>query len=148
MEAHAADTEGQKDGQYHPEGHGPGGCQHGIEDAADLIGAKAFEGSGGHLEDIGNHPAADGGIEHHEKIVAGHGDIALDMPFGALWLQDVEASGGGFAAGAAYGKFHRHDGHTQDDQKDQVDQDEGCSAVFAGDIRKAPYVAEANGAAG
>lgn len=99
LESHTADTEGQKYSHHHPEGHGARRGQHIIEYAAHLIRGESLEGTGSYLKDIGNHPAAHGGIEHHQQVIAQHGQIALDVPFGAFGLQHMKAAGRGLPAG-------------------------------------------------
>ena len=51
-----------------------------------------------------------------------------------------------FLAGAAHGKLHYHHRQAQNHQKYQIQQNKGCAAVFACDIRKAPHIAKADGA--
>src|SRR5699024_8686640 len=60
--SHAADTEAHYDSYNHPEGHFAGICQHIIEDSAYLVRSKIRKGSGSHLDDISQHPAADGSV--------------------------------------------------------------------------------------
>ena len=88
------------------------------------------------------------GVEHHQHVVAEHGTVAVKVPFGAFGLKEMEASGSGFAACAADCKFHNHDGQSQDYQEQKIDQYEGSTAVLACDVREAPYITDADGAAG
>ena len=72
----------------------------------------------------------------------------VPVPLGALGLQAVKGQRGAAAAGAAHGELHDHDGQPQNDQEQQIDQHKGRSAVFARDVGKAPYIAQADGAPG
>lgn len=58
-------------------------------------------------------------------------------------LQDIEGLGGRTLGGAADGELHDHDGQAQNDEEDEIHQDEGRAAVFAGDVGEAPHVAQA-----
>ena len=111
-----------------------------------LIGRLADKLAPEHFEYVRHHPSADGGIEHHQDVIAGDGDIAFNMPFRAFGFQYVETSGRGSLACPAHGKFHDHDRHAEDDKKDQIDDDKGGAAVFSRDVRKAPHVSQADGA--
>ena len=51
-------------------------------------------------------------------------------------LQDIEGLGGRTLGGAADGELHDHDGQAQNDEEDEIHQDEGRAAVFAGDVGK------------
>ena len=70
------------------------------------------------------------------------------MPFASFRLQLLKRADHTLPAGPAHGKFHDHDGQAQDDQEKQIHQHKGSAAVLAHDIRKAPYVAQADGTAG
>ena len=63
------------------------------------------------------------------------------MPFSSLRLQCVEGFGRTASAGAADSEFRYHDGQAQQQQKAQVDEHKGCTAILACDERKAPDVA-------
>ena len=91
LQAHGADAEAEHDHHDHPEQHGSGLGQHAVEDAAHLIGSKADEFSPQHFDDIGQHPAGHGGVEHHEQVVARHGRIGQQMPSGVFGFQHMEA---------------------------------------------------------
>ena len=57
---------------------------------ADPGGIHAFKLSECHFEEIQKHPAADGGVEHHQQIVSSHGSVSIQVPFGALGLQNIK----------------------------------------------------------
>ena len=92
LQAHAADTEADKNNNNHPERHGAGLRQHLIKDTANLIRRQSGEFSPEHFYNIGQHPAGDRGVEHHEQIVACHGRIGKQMPFRVFRFQYMEAS--------------------------------------------------------
>ena len=64
-----------------------------------------------------------------------------------FWFKDVEGLRGALLAGATYGKLHNHNGKSEDDEEHQIQEHECSSAVFAGDVGEAPYIADADGAA-
>ena len=110
--------------------------------------AESRELAGRHFERIGDHPAGDGGVEHHQNVVARECEPFIPMPFGALGLQNVVASRAAFLARTAHGIFHNQDRQAENYQKHQVKQHERRAAIFAAYIWEAPDVAKANGASG
>ena len=111
-------------------------------------GAEPRELAGCHFERVGDHPAGDGGVEHHQNEIAGEREPFIPMPFGAFGLQNVVASRAAFLARAAHGIFHDQDGQAENHQEHQVEQHKRRAAIFAAYIRETPYVAKANGASG
>lgn len=148
LQAEAAYEEADDYRDDHPEGHGTGLSEHTVKNAAHFIRCEAGELPAYHFNDISEHPAAYGGIEHHEEIIACNGKNGHEMPFASLWLQYVEAAGSGFLAGTAHRKFHYHDGKAEYYKKDKIDEHEGGSAVFSGNVGKTPYVSQTNGTTG
>ncbi len=67
------------------------------------------------------------------------------MPLRALGFQHVKGTGESLFAGPAHRKLHDHDRQTQQHQKCQINQYKCAAAVLTDDIRKAPYIAEADG---
>ena len=148
LQTHDADPEADHNHHDHPEQHGTGLGQHAVKDAAYFIGCKACEFSPEHFYDIGEHPAGNRCVEHHEQVVARHGRIGKQVPSGVFRFQNVEASRCRSAAGTAYGKFHDHDGKPKNNKRNQIDDHEGRASVFSRDIGKAPYISKSDGAAG
>ena len=66
LQAQAADEKADDHHGEHPAHHLGGVGEHGAEDASDAIGIESDEGARGHFRHVSEHPAADGGVEHHE----------------------------------------------------------------------------------
>lgn len=75
----------------------------------DAVGVKAVEGARGHFRHVGEHPATDRGVEHHEQHATDVGPPGEPVP-APRGLQDVEGLGGRTLGGAADGELHDHDG--------------------------------------
>ena len=94
------------------------------------------------------HPAGDRGVEHHQNHTADKAGDAVQMPFGARLFQLPVHDDGTLLGCPAHGKLHGHNGQTQNDQEEQIDQNKDCAAVFTGDVGEFPYITHADGAAG
>jgi len=70
------------------------------------------------------------------------------MPFRSFRLQDIERHRSAAHARAADGKLGDHDGQAENGEEDEIDQHERRAAIHSRDVREAPDVAEADGAAG
>ena len=118
--------------------------------AADMIakGAQTFALAHQELIEIVEHPAGDHRVEGHQADVAEEGQIAVPVPFGAGLFQLLVHFYGAGLGGAAQGKLHDHDGQTQQQQAQDINQHEAAAAVLAGHPGKLPDVAAADGAAG
>ena len=138
--AQIAHAEAGEDNGNHVAGHRHRIAQQCAEDAADALGIQADEAAYSHFIEVIQHPAADGGIEHHEDDVAGDGAIFIKMPFRSLRLQHIEGFGSAAHAGTANGELCYHDGQAQQQQKAQIDKHEGSTAVLTCDEGEAPYV--------
>ena len=138
--AQIADAEAGEDNGNHVTCHRHRIAQQRTEYAADALGIKTGEAAYCHFIEVIQHPAADGGIEHHEDDVAGDGAIFIKMPFSSLRLQNIEGFGSAACAGTANGKLCYHDGQAQKQQKAQIDEHEGSTAVLTSDKGEAPYV--------
>ena len=97
--------------------------------------------------EVVQHPAAHGGVEHHQQVVADHRQIAVDVPLAARLLERLIRPHRTFLARTADGKFHRHDRQTEDEQEQHIAHDERAAAVLTDHPRELPYVAHADGAA-
>ena len=138
--AQIAHAEAGEDNGNHVTGHRHRIAQQCAEDAADALGIQADEAAHSHFIEVIQHPAADGGIEHHEDDVAGDGAIFIKMPFRSLRLQHIEGFGSAAHAGTANGELCYHDGQAKQQQKAQIDKHEGSTAVLTCDEGEAPYV--------
>ena len=56
----------------------------------------------------------------------------MDVPLLARLFEGLVGLYGAFAAGAAHGQLHRHNGDAHDDKADEVEPDEVPAAVLAG----------------
>ena len=133
--------------EYHPEGHGGGAGQHFGKLTSYLLCVEPCQLAGGSHVEIVQHPARYGGVEHHQQVAADEGKVAVDVPLLPRLFQRLIRPHRAFAGGASHGKLHGHDGQTQNDQKDQVEQYKSTAAALTGDIRELPHIADADGAA-
>ena len=117
LQAHAADAEADKADKKQPAEHLQGIGLKRREDAAGVFGGDTVEVSRPHLEGVGHHPACDGGVKHHEDVVAGDGEPLIEMPLRSFRFQDVEASRAAFLRRVAHRKLHDQDGDAQDDKE-------------------------------
>ena len=138
--AQIAHAEAGEDNGNHVTGHRHRIAQQCAEDAADALGIQADEAAHSHFIKVIQHPAADGGVEHHEDDVAGDGAIFIKMPFRSLRLQHIEGFGSAAFAATANGELCYHDGQAQQQQKAQIDKHEGSTTVLTCDEGEAPYV--------
>ena len=145
--AQIAYAEAGEDNGNHVTGHRHRIAQQCAEDAADALGIQTDEAAHSHFIEVIQHPAADGGIEHHEDDVAGDGAIFIKMPFRSLRLQHIEGFGSAAHAGTANCELCYHDGQAQQQQKAQIDKHKGSTAVLTCDEGEAPYVSQTDSAA-
>ena len=148
MQTETADKKAQQNHKNHPECHVTGAGEHVIKNCCNAVRIQTFEFAGQRLEDIGCHPAADRGVKHHQKIVACHTGIALQMPFCTGRLKHMERARRGFLAGAAHRKFHDHDRKTEQDKENKVNKDKRGAAVLSRNIRKTPDITQSYRTAG
>ena len=116
------------------------GCLH-------LLTGRTDKSAADRQVEVVQHPAAHGGVEHHQQVVADHRQIAVDVPLAARLLERLIRPHRTFLARTADGKFHRHDRQTEDEQEQHIAHDERAAAVLTDHPRKLPYVAHADGAA-
>ena len=148
LQAEAANKEARNDDKLRPEAHLAGVCQHFAENIADGLGVHAAaERAGQEFPEINDHPAGDGGVVHHQQEAADQAEPAVDVPLLSGLFQLAVGQHGAFASCAADGQLHRQNRHAHDQQADQIQEDKESAAVFAGDIGKAPDIADADGAA-
>ena len=63
---------------------------HGAESVFHTGGIQAPEFAGSHLEEVKQQPAGDGGVEHHQQVIARHAEPAVPVPLAPLGLQDLK----------------------------------------------------------
>ena len=113
-----------------------------------LRGHTGVELAGQEPAKVAHHPAGNRRVVHHQEVAADQAEPAVDVPFLAGLFEIFVRQYGALFARAAHGQLHRQHRHAHHEQADQIDEDEKAAAVFAGDIREAPDVADADGAAG
>ena len=149
LQAERADQEACDDDQLRPKRHLTGVREHRAEFADNGFGVHAgMKRAGEEFAEVVDHPARNGRVVHHEQEAANQAEPAVDVPFLAGLFEIFVRQDGTLFASAAHGQLHRQHRHAHDEQADQIDEDEKAAAVFAGDIREAPDVADADGAAG
>ena len=116
------------------------GCLH-------LLTGRTDKSAADRQVEVVQHPAAHGGVEHHQQVVADHRQIAVDVPLAARLLERLIRPHRTFLACTADGKFHRHDRQTEDEQEQHIAHDERAAAVLTDHPRELPYVAHADGTA-
>ena len=147
LQAQAANKHAQYYNDGHVHEHLTGTGEQRVEDLAALFRRDARELPGCALHHEGEHPAGNGGVEHHEQVVTDQAEPLDAVPFGALGLERVVAAGDALLAGATGGELHHQDRQAEDEKEHQVHKDERAATVLTGDIGEAPDVAQADGAA-
>ena len=128
--------------------HGAGIAQHFTEDIGRRLRLHTgVEHAGEELAEVADHPAGDGGVVHHQQVAADQAEPTVDMPLGAGLFQGLVGQHGALASGAAHCQFHGQHGDAHGQQTDQIEQHKITAAVFTGDVRETPDVADADGAA-
>ena len=94
--------------EHHPEHHNFRICKHFAESTCDFVRCLSVEFSCRGQIEIVQHPSRYRRVEHHQKVAAHQGQIAVDMPFLSRFFKCLISSYRAFAAGAADRKFHRH----------------------------------------
>ena len=127
-------------------GLGAGNC-HAVEHVAHALGGHAGEGAGDELHRVIEHPAGDGGVVHHQHVVADEAQPAVDLPAFMLFVQRAVRRDHALTAAAAYCQLHRHNGNAHDDEEQQIKDHKNAAAVGAAHVGEFPDVADADGAA-
>ena len=65
-----------------------------------------------------NHPSADGGVKHHQQIVADHGNVAVNVPPTPIGFQLLVQAHRTLLTGSAQGELDGHHRHAEDDQEE------------------------------
>ena len=147
LQALGTDQDAERHHEDHPERHDAGACQHLAEGIRYLVCIQTGQLSGGSHVKIVQHPACNGGVEHHQQITADEGEIAVDVPLLARLFQRLIGAHRALAAGAAHCKLHGHNGQAQNDEEQQIEQHEGTAAALPRHIGKFPDVSDADGTA-
>jgi hypothetical protein len=109
------------------------------------LGTGRVDGAAAHEEHVGQRPACDHDVERQDHEARENAHVAHQRPAPAA--QRAEGSDRVPLRGAADDHFC-HDQRQPEEQHDgQIDEDEGAAAVLAGDVGKAPDIAEADGRA-
>ena len=148
LQAEGADEE-THDNHQNGVGHHGGGVGADLpEGLSHLLRVQAAELAGGGGDKILDHPAGNGGVKHHEQVVARHGGVAVEVPLAPPRLQLLVQPHRTFLAGPAQGKLNGHNRNAHDDQEKQVKQHKSAAAILPGHIGEFPHIPDSNGAAG
>ena len=101
-------------------------------------------GLGEGLHGVDGCPRHDGGVVDGDEEAHAHLEPADDL---AVSGEAAESQGSGGAPAVADGEVEPQDGNTRGQQCDQVRNQEGAAAVFIGDIRETPNIAQAHSGA-
>jgi len=146
LDTHGNDGEAADYHDAHVNSHLHGVGQHSGEHGFCGSGVKTRKDAGGSVHEVLQHPAGDGGVEHHQDDIADEADVAVPAPFAAGLQLRIHLQGA-LLCGAAHGEFHGQHRHTQNQQEDQIDQYEGAAAVLTSHPGKFPDIADADGTA-
>ena len=138
------DGEARDHDEPHVERHGARICQHSAEHTLHGSGVQPLEFSGGCADEVLQHPAGHGGVEHHQQHISCQAEVAVDVPFGA-GLQLLVQMDGTFLGSPAHGKLHGQHGNADEKQAQQVDQHKSAAAILTV-IQEISDVADADGA--
>ena len=104
--------------------------------------------TGQEFDKIVQNPACDNGVKGHQRNVADEAEYAeKPPPLARLFKALVHIDGAGLRC-AAHGKLHDHDGQTQHQKTEDVEQHKAAAAVLAAHPREFPDIAAADGAPG
>ena len=147
LQTAAADKKAQQHGNGHPDdllervGQQVGGH------AADGIGGQAGECTLDKPEEIGQHPAADGGVIHHQHAAANQAGPAVQVPLAAFGFQRTVGCARAAVARTANSQLHGKHRRAHQNQEQQVEQHKHAAAILARYGWEAPHIANADGAA-
>ena len=114
---------------------------------SNLLGGKTHKATCRRFYEIGKHPTCDGRVKHHKQNIARKCHVTVNMPLCALGLKLTVKKHGALLSRAAHGEFHDHNGKTQQQQAQRVDQHEAAATILSSHPGELPHVAAANGAA-
>ncbi|MDL2227106.1 flagellin, partial [Deltaproteobacteria bacterium OttesenSCG-928-M10] len=92
-QADDADPEAHESDQGHPEQLPGRAFQGGPEKGPHLAGVQAVQLAADRIIEIGQHPAGNSGVEHHQHVIAQDAQIAVNVPLGAFGLKLAEGAG-------------------------------------------------------
>ena len=136
--------------QHHQQQIAPGGQR--IADQVEEILIDQFRGLLRHqvaveiAPGVGQQPAGDGGVEHHQQQISGEKHIAAPVPAEPTGRNRQFAVGADqiLLRGPAEGQLHDQNREAEDRQKQQIQQHEHPAAALSGDERKPPDIAQAD----
>ena len=147
LQAAGADEDADGHNDHHPEAHGQRACQHLGELTGHLVGVKAHQLTGsGHVEVV-EHPTGHRGVEHHQQVAADEGEVAVDVPLLTGLFEGLIGAHRALVAGTAHGELHGHDGQTQNDEEQQVEQHKSAAAALTCHVGELPHISDADRAA-
>ena len=148
LHAAGADEQTGRYGDRHKNTHFHGIAEHVGKHTVRRFHCDGRERAGDELEEVGEHPAGDGGIIHHQQQTADDARPAVPVPFAPGGFKSFVAENGALPARAADGQLHRHHGNTHNDEEQQIKEDKIPAAVLSGEIGELPDVSDADGASG
>ncbi len=117
-----------------------------LELLCEVGGRLARQGARAGLQDVFERPACDNGVEAQDEEGGQHAVVADEAPFRARG-QLLEGSRNVAPRVAADEKLGDHHGQAEQEDTDDIDDEEGGSAVFAHHVGETPDVSQAYGAA-
>ena len=145
--AKATDNNAYDKDKQGPPCHADRLLQHVVEEKPYPVRIKACHGARGHVVAVGDDPARDRNVEHHEAVAAHKRKPAYAVPVRALGFKVAQGIAHVAPGRPAYGKLHGQDGYAHDQKEENVDQNKESSPVLACDVGEAPHVAKADGTA-
>ena len=141
----------QESGNYnhcHPKTHLLRIAKERLKDIADFLCFYIMEAAGNKFKKVAEHPSGYGGVVHHKQKTAKDAEPAVNVPLAALRFQRFVSLYCTFSPCTSHSQFHGKDRNAHDQQKEQIEQYKNAAAVFAGNVRKTPYIANADGTSG
>ena len=129
------------DKQEQPQGRHPGIAHKLLEDAAEHGGRNTRESVGCRQEGVVHGPSAHNAVVTQNKPPREDAKSAHPLPARAVRKHAIGTSRVGMRV-ATNQKLADHDGQTQHQNTDDIDNDEGCSTILSCLDGKTPYVAQ------
>ena len=148
LKTEGADQEADQYGHGHAQHHLFRSVHQLRKDLISGFRADAIEDAQDELEEVGQHPAGYRRVVHHQKIGTSGRKPAMNMPLTSLRFQCLIGAHGTLMRCPSDGELHREHRDPHDDQKNQIEQYEDTAAVLSDEIRKLPYVSDADGTSG
>ena len=139
LQAHAAHNRTDHDRHHHPRDKPHRVGEHVREHGRCHLRIRPVKHARRHLRHIGKHPAAHGGVKHHEHRAADVAPPGEPVPR-ARRLQPIERLRGRLLRCAPNRKLHHHDRQPQNHEEYQVDEEKCSATVLPCNIGETPHV--------